>query len=168
MSFVLIPHPDVILSLRKIQNKFIADVNKNLHKPSVFPSYPLWLPLEIDSLKADTAADSADTLKLLKGNISEIFLEKIEVENISICFLCSYFLGKNKLCGKIKFAFFNRGSLNGSGKNQDAYSTAHKTAIETAEKMSSCLPEKIKIFELGTASFNNFSWQTEKTVWVKK
>ena len=188
MSFVLIPNPNDILILRKIQDKFITEVNESLKNENlgpgiIFPFYPLWLELEADSFSKKT--DGAKTkktdaeketdgneqlpiLKQLKKDISEIIIEKIEVANLGISFLCSYFLGKNKLCGKIKFAFLNRGALNGFEKNDSFFITAQEAAIKTAEKMSCNLPVKLKIFELGSATFSGNSWQTEQTVWVKK
>lgn len=192
MSLVLIPHPDIILQLRKIQGEFIRKINKTFHKSIVFPTFPLWLALE-DFSRPDSKANSDSTsdlqkLKQVRSCISEVIIEKIEVENEAICFSCSYFSGKTKFSGKIQFAFYYRGAFCETEKENQPFftvpeaeknSSAVINALKAAQNAaSSQLPLKIKIFELGFADFKipetkkaalkSCSWQTEKTVWVKK
>ena len=177
MSLVLIPHPDIILKLRQIQNEFIKNANNalaKLEKPAVFPLFPLWLTLENglniedfsaayskpDSKMNGNSSCELQKLKQVQGSISEITIDKIEIEREKVYFSCRYFLENNEFNGKIPFCYFNK-------------SETIKAAINAATLQ---LPLKIKIFELGfadykipeTESFPYRFWQTGKTVWVKK
>lgn len=164
MYFSLIPHPSELLALAAEQKALLCKINSAFSQNVLFPSYPLWLPLDTEAAGTEKA-DSKKTIAALKKAISQVTIEKAVFDLEGLIFPASYTLDGHPYAGKIRAGIWadaeNGSSIDSAGFQKN---TTYQNILNSAQGIKN---HPCSIFQLAEVQTEGTSYKAFNTVWVK-